>query len=503
MIALPKKTIIGVIGAGTMGAGIAQVAAQAGHPVLLYDAADNAAEQGIMKTAEGLHKLVERGKFSSQDVESILARLTPVARLEDLSDAGLVIEAIVEDLAVKRDLFSQLENICGDDAILASNTSSLSITAIGSGLARAENFVGMHFFNPAQVMKLVEVISGSATDPAVAELIYTTAQEWGKKPVHATSTPGFIVNRVARPFYAEALRALEEGGSDVATIDATLRESGGFRMGPFELMDLIGNDVNLAVTKSVFKAFHFDPRFKPSLLQEDLVASGKLGRKSGSGFYDYAEGATQATASASPAASAPDHVTLYGDLGIAEPLAELIENAGITMERMQQEDTEGYLSLGFARLQLTDGALAAEHGENVILFDLSLDYAKSSRVALAPADQCDPLAIEQAVGLFQALGKTVSVIDDIPGMVAMRTVCMLANEGAEAVNTQVCNEEAVDTAMRYGVNYPSGPLEWADRIGLKRVEKTLDNMARIYGDPRYRCSPLIRRRVLSGSTLRT
>jgi 3-hydroxybutyryl-CoA dehydrogenase len=503
MSALSTLTTVGVIGAGTMGAGIAQVAAQAGHPVLLFDAAEGAAEVALCKMTESLQRLIERGKFTPEEVEAILSRITAATDIHELSPTGLVIEAIVENLSIKQELFKNLESICQPETILASNTSSLSITAIASVLGRPENFVGMHFFNPAQVMKLVEVISGSQTLPDAANIIYDTAQGWGKKPVHAASTPGFIVNRVARPFYAEALRVLEEGGTDVATIDAIMQASAGFRMGPFELMDLIGNDVNLAVTKSVFKSFHFDPRFKPSLVQEDMVVSGKLGRKSGSGFYDYGDRANKFEAIPCAPEDAPATVTVHGDLGCASSLIGLIENAGITIDRKGLKSSKGFLRVGAAQLRLCDGSLATERGSNTIFFDLALDYEKATGIALAPADGSDAAAIGSAVGFFQALGKSVYLIDDIAGMVAMRTVCMLANEGADAVNQQVCNEEAVDTAMCFGVNYPSGPLEWADAIGIPFVEKVLDNMARVHGEYRYRCSPLIRRKALTNSYFRT
>lgn len=497
MSALLTETKIAVIGAGTMGAGIAQVAAQAGHMVLLFDAAEGAAEKAIGKTKDGLKKLIDKGKFSKKEVKAITKRLTHVSAIEDLTPAGLVIEAIVEDMGVKQNLFKQLEDICGEDTILATNTSSLSITAIASALSRPKNFVGLHFFNPAQVMKLVEIISGTGTSRDVAETAFDTATAWGKKAVHAKSTPGFIVNRVARPFYAEALRVLEEGGADVATIDAILKESAGFRMGPFELMDLIGNDVNLAVTKSVFRSFHFDPRFKPSLVQEDLVAAGNFGRKSGKGFYDYADGALKMEAHTAANAPKPESVIVQGDLGVAAPLFGLIEKAGISVEDQRSNEEQGSISVGAAQLFLTDGSLATERGGNTIHFDLALDYENAGRIALAPADTCDAAALEAAVGLFQALGKRVSVMDDVPGMIAMRTVCMLANIGADAVNDGVCTEEAVDTAMLYGVNYPEGPLTWANKIGPEFVEDVLDNLGRTYTDVRYRCSTLLRRKVMT------
>ncbi len=503
MSPLSPDTIVAVIGAGTMGAGIAQVAAQAGHPVLLYDAAPGSPEKAIARTADGLARLVERGKFTAEDAAATVSRLTPVAKIADLAPAGLVIEAIVEDLAIKQELFKSLENISASGTILASNTSSLSITDIASVLDDPGNFVGIHFFNPAQVMKLVEVVSGSASSDDCAEIIFATAEGWGKKPVHATSSPGFIVNRVARPFYGEALRVLEEDGADAATIDAIMRESGGFRMGPFELMDLIGNDINLAVTTSVYHAFAQNPRFAPSKVQQDLVAAGKLGRKSGRGFYDYGEGANPPEAVSSAATATPDRVTVHGDLGVAEALVGLIEKAGIACPREPSAGEQGFLSVGAARLHLCDGGPASDHGSNAVAFDLALDYNEATRIALAPAPSCDPAALAAAVGLFQALGKSVSVIRDIAGMIVMRSVCMLANEGADAVYARVCNEAAVDTAMCYGVNYPAGPLQWADAIGLAVVERVLDNMTAVYDNPRYQCSALIRNKVAAGELFRS
>jgi 3-hydroxybutyryl-CoA dehydrogenase len=494
--ALSTDQVVAVIGAGTMGAGIAQVAAQAGHPVLLYDAAPGSAQKAIAKTAEGMERLVERGKFSAEDVAATLSRMTPVEGLEDLSPAGLVIEAIIEDLDIKQTLFKNLETICKANTILASNTSSLSITAIGDSLERPENFIGLHFFNPAQVMKLVEVIRGSASASNIVDNAFATAEAWGKKPVHAASTPGFIVNRVARPFYGEALRVLEEGAVDAATFDAIMRESGGFRMGPFELMDLIGNDVNLAVTTSVYNAFGQAPRFAPSSCQQDLVAAGKLGRKSGRGFYDYSEGTAPARPDTYADVPPPESVTIHGDLGVASVLAELIEKAGIRVQHKPSDSGHEYLEVGSAHLYLCDGGLAGNHGDDAVAFDLALDYEKATRIALAPSTTCDPAALASAVGLFQVLGKSVSVISDLAGMVVMRTVCMLANEGADAVDNQVCTEQAVDTAMCYGVNYPAGPLHWARAIGFGVVERVLDNMAAVYEDPRYRCSNWIRNKAV-------
>ena len=501
MITIDSTAVIGVIGAGTMGAGIAQVAAKAGHPVILFDAMEGAAQRGLEGIEKGLAKLVTRGRMTQEEVDTLLSRITLANSLQDFAPSRVVIEVIVERLDIKQQVFAELEEICAADTILATNTSSISVTAIGSQLTRSQNLVGMHFFNPAPIMKLVEVISGLDTDPAVADAIYSLSEAWGKKPVRAKSTPGFIVNRVARPFYAEGLRVLQEGGSNEATIDAILRDAGQFRMGPFELMDLIGHDVNFAVTSSVFAAYFNDQRFLPSLIQQELVNAGHLGRKSGRGFYDYSETAEKPSPATAAPQKAPAHVTIEGDLGVAEPLVQLMIDAGLKVTRV--DEGEGSITVGNATLRLTNGQMttqraAQQRNSNLIHFDLALDYNAAKRIALAPADQADEAALQAAAGLFQAIGKDVSVIDDAPGMVVMRTVAMLANEGFDAVNQQVCSEADVDIAMKGGVNYPFGPIEWAYAVGLGTIQAVLDNLANTYGEDRYRTSPLIRRKVAGG-----
>ena len=501
MAALDTATTIAVIGAGTMGAGVAQVAAAAGHPVLLFDVAEGAAQKGIDNTARGLNKLVERGRMTAQQRDQLIDRIKPIDKLEALAPAGLFIEAIVENLQIKQKLFKQLEQIGGDQAILASNTSSISITAIGAALQRPERLLGMHFFNPAPIMKLVEIIRGLATDSELAETAYDTAVAWGKQVVHARSTPGFIVNRVARPFYAEGLRLMQEGGADPATIDAIMRDCGGFRMGPFELMDLIGHDVNYAVTCSIFDAYYGDPRFQPSLIQKELVDGGYLGRKSGRGFYDYAEGSDHPEARVCDAFAAPEKATIPGESVLAETFVELFDSAGIEVER--EAGDEFTIRSPNATLALTDGRMASVRStvddiDNLVLLDLALDYTASPRLVIAAADQASDQSCNEIIGLLQKTGKQVSRINDIAGMCLMRTVCMLANEGADAVNQQVCSIQDVDIAMQGGLNYPRGPLAWADQIGIERVLDVLDNLIQNYGEDRYRPSPLIIRHAAAG-----
>ncbi|MFC7793045.1 3-hydroxyacyl-CoA dehydrogenase [Streptomyces cinereoruber] len=488
-----RDRVVAVVGTGTMGQGIAQVALVAGHPVRLYDSAPGRAGEAVAALTARLDRLVEKGRLDAGAREAAVGRLHAAGELAELADAALVIEAIVEDPAVKRRLFADLEEVVAGDAVLATNTSSLSVTAIAGGLRLPGRFVGLHFFNPAPLLPLVEVVSGFATDPDVATRAYETVKGWGKTPVRCADTPGFIVNRVARPFYAEALRVYEEGGADPATIDAALRESGGFRMGPFELTDLIGQDVNEAVTRSVWDSFHQDPKFTPSLAQRRLVESGRLGRKAGHGWFPYAEGAERPEPHTAPPAKAPERITVRGDLGPAEPLVGLFEEAGIKVRR---KAGDGYIQLpGGAQLSLADGETSFEYpDEEIIYFDLALDYARASRIVLSTGEHTSPESLAEAVGLFQALGKQVSVIGDVPGMIVARTVAMLADLAADAVDRGVATAEDVDTAMRLGVNYPLGPLEWAGKVGHARVRGLLLSLHERYPTGRYApCLGTVRR----------
>jgi 3-hydroxybutyryl-CoA dehydrogenase len=489
-----------------MGAGIAQVAAVAGHVVKLFDIQSGATARAIESVKAGLRRVVARGALSEKDSVATVHRIVPVMSLEEFADTGLVIEAIAENLELKQEVFRALEKIVAPDCILATNTSSLSITELASTLERPERFVGMHFFNPAPIMELTEIVSGLATDPKVIAIVTATAKAWNKTPIQARSTPGFIVNRVARPFYAEALRLLSEQASDPATIDELVRESGGFRMGPFELMDFVGNDINFAVTQSVFRASFFDPRFTPSLLQQEMVQAGLLGRKSGRGFYRYAPEADRPNPIFEPPVPSPEKIFLAEPQAVTEALLEQLRNAFPHTAHYFRAGANQLARTDDAILRLTDGKTASRIAHelripNVVLIDLAHDYSKAKTLAISRSDQCSDHAYRSIVGLLQAAGFNVVRVKDLPALVVMRIVTMIINEAADAVHYGVSNKADIDLAMHRGVNYPVGPFAWATRLGTPAVHEILHNLAIHYGEDRYRTSPLIERSFWSGRRL--
>lgn len=484
-----------VVGAGVMGVGIAQVAAQAGHAVMLYDAREGAAGEAKTQLAKSLDALVAKGKLTAQGVAQTLSRIDAIASLEAAVPARLVVEAIVEKLDVKRGLFQQLEAIVAADCVLATNTSSISVTAIANGLQHPGRLVGMHFFNPVPLMRLVEVVSGLQTDPAVAAAIFELSRVWGKVPVHARSTPGFIVNRIARPYYAETLALLQEQAATPAVLDACLRAAG-FRMGPCALMDLIGHDTNFSVTSSVYEANFYDKRFAPSLMQRELVDGGLLGRKSGRGFYDYAEGAAEPASAAFAAIPLPvaQSLRVRGRGPVAEHLASALAQAGRAFQRDENSDWLG-LEVDGAQLRLTDGRPAAQLGVEVAVFDLPMSGETGTALAWAPSSRASDGWCAAAAAWLQALGFSPQRIADAPGLVVARTLAMLINEAADAVQQGVCTPEGADAAMKLGVNYPAGPFEWLARWNTEAIIGLLDALDAHYRGERYRVSPWLRQRA--------
>ncbi len=513
---------VGVVGAGTMGAGIAQVAAAAGHQVVLFDTAPGAAEAAADRVRRRVDRLAASGKT---DLGGGDLQLTTADDLAELAGAGLVIEAVVEDLTVKRQVFSALEHVVGDACLLASNTSSLSPTALGAALRQPRRLLGLHFFNPVPAMALVEVVPGLATDPAAVEAAAALVRSWGKTVVVSTASPGFIVNRVARPFYAEAWRVVGEQAAAATTVDAVLTRGAGFRMGPFALMDLIGHDVNLAVSRQVWTAFGHDPRFEPSLGQQALVDAGWLGRKTGRGVYDHGDDRRPPDPKASPAAPAPARVVEHGRSG----LGHLLARSEVTVERASSgaagpdrsvapgiagwevagaasvdDAAPGWVELpAGARLMLSHGttaaAAAARQRRPVVVVDRTAEEASATCVAVS--DGCPPAAAAEAVGLLQAAGLDVFEVGDTPGLIATRTVAMLVNLAVDALGAGVASAADIDTAMQLGTNYPLGPLAWGDLWGPATVVAILDAMQAVYADGRYRPSPLLRRRALTGRPL--
>jgi 3-hydroxybutyryl-CoA dehydrogenase len=488
-----KNQPILVIGAGIMGAGIVQVAAQSGHSVLLFDQKEGAAENAIENIKKTFSSLIKKEKLTEETAQATLDRIQTITSLDQASHVQLVIEAIIERLDIKRTLFKELESVVAKDCVLATNTSSISVTAIANGLQYPERLVGMHFFNPVPLMKLVEVVSGLQTSSEVASAIYDLSIHWGKTPVHAKSTPGFIVNRIARPFYAEALALLQEQVSTIEVIDTCIK-SVGFRMGPFELMDLIGHDTNFAVTSSVFEAFFYDRRFTPSIVQKELVDGGLLGRKSGRGFYNYAEGATPPKVPEfhpSPL-NLSQPVIIHGDNHLTEYFSNQLQLLGVTYT---QEKLSSWLGLevnGF-QLRQTDGQTASSLGPHVAVFDVCLKVQDKTIIAWAIAENAPANWVQEAPSLLHHLGFMPIRIQDSPALIVARTLAMLINEACDAVTQGVCSKDATNQAMKLGVNYPAGPFEWLEKWSSTHVAQIINQLDLNYKGERYRSSPLLRK----------
>jgi len=503
-IKIDSNSVVGIVGAGIMGRGIAQVAAKAGHKVILYDNWDGAVDNAMKINEKELSKLVAKGKMTREQKDSTISLMNPTMQINDLAPCDLIIEAIIENKEIKQDIFKQLEDICGDVCI-ASNTSSISISALANGLQRPQNMIGIHFFNPAPIMKLVEVIYGLQSDRELIDDVYNLIASWGKKAVYVKSSPGFIVNRIARPFYAEALRIYEEGVSDFATIDESVRSGGKFRMGPFELMDLIGNDTNYSVTQSTFDSYYQDPRFKPSLTQQEFSQAGLLGRKSGAGFYPYTDGKQQNRENITKVEASNNKISeimVYGSLGVADELIPLFKKAGI---KVIEGEGDGYIEFNDIKLFLANGKMASQiskelNEKNIVQFDINIDYELSSSITISTSLLAQQHVSSNVAALFKEIQKETIIIKDSPGMIMARTVAMLVNEASSTVTNGVCDEPSADIAMENGVNYPIGPFKWVDKVGVKSIVNILDNLESFYKDTRYRADRgLIEKSILEGT----
>lgn len=494
-----QQTKVAVIGAGTMGIGIAQLAAMNGHQTYVFDTDAAKTKQALEQLSVQLNKRVQAGKMPQQLFNSTLENLTAADALAQLADANLIIEAIIEKKEAKQHLFQQLAEICSEQAIFASNTSSISITAIASAIPHPERVVGLHFFNPAPVMKLVEIISGLKTDSALADALSALMAAWKKVPVTAKSTPGFIVNRVARPYYAEAFRALHENVTAPEQLDFIMRECGRFAMGPCELTDLIGQDVNFSVTQSVYQEFFYEPRYRPSLIQKELVDAGCYGRKSKQGFYDYSQAEVRPKYELPVCYANSLHKLKLVVKGAWPHSSALIQRLMQSSHIQLDVEAGGYdeILIGDVSLRFSLGAsVDIDHiNDKVVLMDWHADWAHAKAIPLT-ASACCTQEDMHAVDLFFAGMNVIPIWSkDHAGLYVLRTISMLVNEGCEAVLHNIASEQDIDSAMKYGVNYPQGPFEWAEKIGYNIILQTLENMYRIYGEDRYRPSIYLRKQA--------
>jgi 3-hydroxybutyryl-CoA dehydrogenase len=499
----PVYAHIAIVGTGAMGRGIAQIAAQAGSTVTLYDlqpAASAAAQQALSLQWD---KLQEKGRMDGPQVAACKARLKCASALPDLASCDLVVEAVVERLDVKAALFAELEAIVGHGAVLATNTSSLSVTAIAAKLKRPQRLAGYHFFNPVPVMKVVEVIAGLKTDPAVCTALSDYARQMGHTPVAAQDTPGFIVNHAGRGYGTEALRIVGEGVADFATIDRILKDQAGFKLGPFELMDLTALDVSHPVMESIYHQYFEEPRYRPSVITAQRLAGGVVGRKVGEGFYRY-----QGNVAQMPPEPAVPQVADLPPVWVSPratrraELLLLLKELGARIETGQSPSPVALTLVAPLGFDVTTVAVVERlDPARTVGIDLLVEDAATKRRVLAtnPATRADMIAAAHA--LFARDGKAVSVIRDSGGFVTQRVVATIVNIASDICQQQICSPADLETAVTLGLGYPLGPLAMGNRYGPTNVLEVLFNLQTVYGDPRYRPSPWLRRRGAIGLSL--
>jgi 3-hydroxybutyryl-CoA dehydrogenase len=492
---------LAVIGTGVMGRGIAQVAAQAGIRVLLHDSRPGAAREAKGAVAAQLERLREKGRIGDEESRRAQANLIVCDSLSALSSCPIVIEAIAEDLSAKRELFAALEAIVAADCLIASNTSSFSITAIAAACKRPERVAGLHFFNPVPLMKVVEVIDGLLTAPWVGEALSALVVRFGHRPVRAKDTPGFIVNHAGRGYGTEALRILGEGIAEFQEIDRILRDVAGFRLGPFELFDLTGLDVSHPVMESIFRQYYDEPRYRPSPITGQRVNAGLFGRKSGRGFYGHAAGRQEDIPEPAAPNARPESVWV-SSLELGGRLVELLRPLGAHLDRGLKPASQSLCLVAPLGYDATTAALEEE-----------LDPARTVAVdCLFPADKrrtlmTTPLTSPEmraaAHGLLAGDGIPVTVIRDSPGFVAQRVIAQIVNIACDIAQQRIASPADIDAAVTLGLGYPRGPLAWGNAIGPDKILKILERLHEFYGDPRYRASPWLKRRARLGVSLLT
>lgn len=492
-----------VIGAGVMGTGIAQIAAQAGLQVLLFDNRDTAAQGALENLKQTLRKLAAKGKVSEADAQATLARVQVANSLEQLKDVDLVVEAIIERLDAKQGLLAQLEAVVREDCILATNTSSLSVTSIARECRHPERVAGFHFFNPVPLMKVVEVIDGLATDPQVGDCLQALAARMGHRGIRAKDTPGFIINHAGRAYSTEALQILKESVAAPTEIDRILREGLGFRMGPLELFDLTALDVSHPVIESIYNQFYQEPRYRPAALTRQMLEAGFVGRKVGRGFYRYVDGqqVDPAPAQAVPVVEAIPPVWLgaENDTDRAK-LTALLHSLGAQVEEGSTPSAEALCLLAPYGLDATAAVeLFGTDATRTVCIDPLLDCSRYRTLMLNPATR--PSMGDAAHALLARDGVGVSVINDSVGFVAQRVLALIVNLAGDIVQQGIASVEDLDEGVRRGLGYPQGPLAWGDSVGAARLLTILERMTRLTGDPRYRPGPWLRRRASLGLSL--
>jgi 3-hydroxybutyryl-CoA dehydrogenase len=492
---------LAVVGTGVMGRGIAQIAAQAGVRVLLHDSRPGAAREAKESVSGQLARLAEKGRLARDAVARAEANLVMADSLHALASCPIVIEAVVENLEAKRELFRALEGIVSADCVMASNTSSFSITAIAATCKGPERVAGFHFFNPVPLMKVVEVVDGLLTAPWVGEALAALALRCGHKPVRAKDTPGFIVNHAGRGYGTEALRILGEGIAEFYDVDRILRDCAGFRLGPFELLDLTGLDVSHPVMESIYRQYYEEPRFRPSPLTAQRVAAGLLGRKSGSGFYRHENGKQQEIPEPPAPAARPASVWV-SRAGLGARLTELLRGLGAHIDRGARPAAQ---SLCLVAPLGDDATTTALEEELDPARTLAVDclFPAEKRRTLMTTPMTTPEMRAAAHGLLAGDGVPVSVIRDSPGFVAQRTIAQIVNIACDIAQQRIATPADIDAAVTLGLGYPLGPLAWGDAIGPARILGILQTLQDFYGDPRYRASPWLKRRASLGVSLLT